>query len=262
MTIDRDRPAFGWANVTPAAEASIARKPGERIGDKAVGASDTATNSIASEEDRVERARLLSIRPMGDVEDTDPERRVLAHERILQVLIAHLAETEPKFITRLNAVFTETAHVGRREHDHTDTHAYADQFVREVRRLIERRTELDAAHGLSPKHLSASAESRNAAAVTSDDRAITLIEVSLRAGIWAVTTDGRFHGHYIRDQAAFDAAEAVAFAVVAGGGAADILWTDARAEPGGDSDQTAAARIGVVRTMEFRAGSAPIPRQH
>jgi len=33
------------------------------------------------------------------IENTDLERRVLAHEQILQVLIAHLAEAEPKFST-------------------------------------------------------------------------------------------------------------------------------------------------------------------
>jgi hypothetical protein len=30
-----------------------------------------------------------------DIENTDLERRVLAHEQILKVLIAHMAETEP-----------------------------------------------------------------------------------------------------------------------------------------------------------------------
>jgi len=34
------------------------------------------------------------------------ERKVLAHEQILQVLIGHLAETEPKFLDRLKAIFT------------------------------------------------------------------------------------------------------------------------------------------------------------
>ena len=34
-------------------------------------------------------------------ENTDLERRVLAHERILQVLISHMAESEPKFLDRL-----------------------------------------------------------------------------------------------------------------------------------------------------------------
>jgi hypothetical protein len=72
-------------------------------------------------------------------EDTDLERRVLAHERILQAFIAHIAEAEPEFIARLSAVFSQTSQMGRREYDYTDTHAYADQFIQEVFRLIERR---------------------------------------------------------------------------------------------------------------------------
>jgi hypothetical protein len=93
---------------------------------------------------------MRSAWPTGDVEDTDLERRVLAHERILQALIAHIAEGEPKFIDRLSAVFSETTQMDRCEHDYTDTHAYADQFVQEVLRLIARRNEPDAACGPTP----------------------------------------------------------------------------------------------------------------
>ncbi len=35
------------------------------------------------------------------VEDTDLERRVLAHEQILQALIAQLAERQPGFLDRM-----------------------------------------------------------------------------------------------------------------------------------------------------------------
>ena len=43
------------------------------------------------------------------------ERKVLAHEQILQVLIGHLAETEPKFLERLKAVFTHHHILGSNE---------------------------------------------------------------------------------------------------------------------------------------------------
>ncbi len=52
------------------------------------------------------------------IEDTDLERRVLAHERILQVLIAHMAEGEPKFLDRLRAIFTRHHTLGADEHDY------------------------------------------------------------------------------------------------------------------------------------------------
>lgn len=261
MTIESNRPARGPANVAPGTETASARNAGERIGDASVGISEAAANSIASEKNRVERSKVRSIWPAGDVEDTDLERRVLAHERILQALIAHIAEAEPEFIARLSAVFSETSQVGRREHDYIDTHAYADQFVQQVLRLIARRNEPDAAQGPTPAHLSAFAESRDVG-IALEVRPVTLLKVSYRSGIWAVTKDGQFFGHYIGDQSAFDAAEAAAFAVVAGGGAADVVWNEVRGQPGA-SDQAGGSEApssGVVRTMEFRAGSVRIVR--
>ena len=47
----------------------------------------------------------------------------------------------------------------------------------------------------------------------------TLFEVAHRGGIWEVTKDGRFYGHYLSQQPAFDAVEAAAHAAVASGGA-------------------------------------------
>jgi len=49
------------------------------------------------------------------VENTDLERRVLAHEQILQVPIAHMAEAEPKFLERLEQIFTEHHTLGADE---------------------------------------------------------------------------------------------------------------------------------------------------
>ena len=72
------------------------------------------------------------------VENTDLERRVLAHEQILQVLIAHLAEAEPKFLERLQQIFSRHRVMGAEEQDYTDTSQYAEQFIRQVERLREK----------------------------------------------------------------------------------------------------------------------------
>lgn len=71
------------------------------------------------------------------IENTDLERRVLAHERILQVLIAHIAENEPKFLDRLRIVFTHTHTLGADEHEYVGTDQYAEQFVRQIEILQE-----------------------------------------------------------------------------------------------------------------------------
>ena len=72
-----------------------------------------------------------------NVENTDLERRVLAHEQILQVLIAHMAEAEPKFLDRLQQIFTKHHTLGD-EQDYTGTAAFAEQFIRHVIRLRDR----------------------------------------------------------------------------------------------------------------------------
>ncbi|WIM09295.1 hypothetical protein [Enhydrobacter sp.] len=78
-------------------------------------------------------------------------------------------------------------------------------------------------------------------------RPVTRLEVRRRESIWEITSDGRLCGHYDDDQPAFDAAEAMALALVADGGAADLLWTDARPQSGVPD-----------RIIEFRSGSTTI----
>lgn len=74
------------------------------------------------------------------IENTDLERRVLAHERILQVLIAHIAEGEPKFLDRLRVVFAHSHTLGADEQDYVGTEQYARQFVRQIEILQEEKS--------------------------------------------------------------------------------------------------------------------------
>ena len=66
-----------------------------------------------------------------DVENTDLERRVSAHQ---QIFIAHMAEGEPKFLDRLQQIFTKHHTLGADEQDYTDTAGYAEQFIQQVAR--------------------------------------------------------------------------------------------------------------------------------
>ena len=84
---------------------------------------------------------------------------------------------------------------------------------------------------------------------------VTRLEVRRSTGLWQVTRNGQFHGHYDADQSAFDAAEAVALDVVANGGAADLWWND---RP--QSEESDPAARSVSRTIEFRSGSTRIVR--
>ena len=194
-----------------------------------------------------------------DVEDTDLERRVLAYERILQALIAHMAEAEPSFVARLSAIFRDPFRASRGEHDPVNTHAYADRFVEAVVRLMEHRAARDAVREPTPRDPRDNVgEDKDVVAVL-EGPAATLLQISHCADIWELTKDGSFYGHYAADQSAFDAAEAAAFAIVAAGGTADLLWNDEQPQW---SEERDVSPFDVVQTMEFRAGSTRITREY
>jgi hypothetical protein len=162
-----------------------------------------------------------SPRSLAEPEDTDLERRVLAHERILQALIAHMAESEPEFVERLESAFGGSMRVSRREHDFTDTDAYAERFIRGIRRLDDR-PEKVAARSASDAPRPADVDP--VPYMVEQPKIVpTLLQLERRAGIWELTKDGVFYGHYHEPQPAFDAANAAARAIVANGGSADIL---------------------------------------
>lgn len=77
--------------------------------------------------------------PIASPETTELERRVLAHERILQALIAYMARTEPRFVDHLRERFVEPMSMARHEHDHRETDIYAAEFIRAVMLLGEAR---------------------------------------------------------------------------------------------------------------------------
>ena len=93
--------------------------------------------------------RLFSRRPQWTLQ-TRPEEELLWTSEIrilsgaflrtnrLQVLIAHLAEAEPKFLDRLQQIFTKHHTLGADEQDYTDTAAYAEQFIHQVARLRDK----------------------------------------------------------------------------------------------------------------------------
>lgn len=71
-----------------------------------------------------------------DPEDTDLERRVLAHARILRTLIRFLAEERPEFLPRLKSAFGAGHNIGEYEQDFSSTEQYGDIFIRSIEREI------------------------------------------------------------------------------------------------------------------------------
>ena len=151
-------------------------------------------------------------------EDTDLERRVLAHEQILQALIAHMVETEPRFLERLSSTFSHPVHMGAEQPARPDTATYAALFVREV-------IKLGGSEGPIPEVVS-----------RWDDLWPTQGEINLvnenvpvrfevRQGdeLWEVMRNGRLFGGYVSRAGALEAAQMAVHDVFCGGGSAELL---------------------------------------
>jgi hypothetical protein len=76
-----------------------------------------------------------------NIENTDLERRVLAHERILRALIRHIAEEQPDILMRLKQTFSLGHVLGEDEQDYVSTQQYGDQFIRAIELAIARKAD-------------------------------------------------------------------------------------------------------------------------
>jgi hypothetical protein len=153
----------------------------------------------------VPAASLANAKP----EATDLERRVLAHERVLQALIAYMARTEPRFIDHLRDRFVEPMRMAKHEHDHRETDDYAEDFIRAVMLLGDRRAPQAHAPGMTDKQ--PVPQKRGAGQGSAVDRSERLdrVQIRQRSGIWEVKVDGKFHGDYHQKEHALAAAALV-----------------------------------------------------
>lgn len=145
--------------------------------------------------------------PMASPQTTDLERRVLAHERILQALIAYMARTEPRFIDHLRARFVEPMSMARHEHDYRETDDYAEEFVRAVMLLGEARAPKSKEPDIAEKQL-VPPRNKGEKGSSMEDRPAQRdgVEVRERNGIWEVQVDGKFRGDYYQKEHALAAA--------------------------------------------------------
>lgn len=150
-------------------------------------------------------------------ENTDLERRVFAHEQILQALMAQLAESEPGFLDHIRDRFA-TARRGSYEHDYVETADYAEAFLHEVMRLVR------AHDAKSPTQPPANAERPTPAAKPSELDHPVVIHTSPVGGVWHVTRDRVFHGDYLAEAPARDAAEKAAHEIERQGGRAELIF--------------------------------------
>ncbi|WP_259972798.1 hypothetical protein [Leisingera caerulea] len=127
---------------------------------------------------------------------TDLERRVLAHERILQSLIAYMSRTDPRFLDHLKKRFVEPMAMVRHEHDHRNADDYAEEFIRAVMALGETKLPKAASSRVLVKPLHKPEEKQTSAHPYRPTAEAERVRVRERNGIWEVKVDGVFHGDY------------------------------------------------------------------
>ena len=153
------------------------------------------------------------------IDDTDAGRRALAHEQILQALIAHMVETEPRFLERLSATFSNPVRLGPSAKDYTDTAAYAARFVREIIRLgdVQNAPPVSSRVALWDDLWPTAGEDN-----LRQENVPVQFEVRPRDDLWEVTRDGRLLGGYVSRTGALEAAQRAVHAIFCVGGSAEL----------------------------------------
>lgn len=137
---------------------------------------------------------------------TDLERRVLAHEKVLQALIAFMARSEPRLIDHLIERFVELPGIARREDDPHGTADCTEEFIRaampleEVRATEAEEPEMTNMKFVPPKEMGERENPMNQPAPRDG------VQVRQRHGIWEVRVDGKFRGDYHQQEHALAAA--------------------------------------------------------
>ncbi|MCU9848960.1 hypothetical protein OEZ60_13195 [Defluviimonas sp. WL0024] len=144
--------------------------------------------------------------PIASPETTDLERRVLAHEKVLQALIAFMARAEPRFIEHLKERFVEPMSMARHEHDHRQTDDYAEEFIRAVMLLGEVRTPGPKETNVIDEQSGSRKGQERKGSLMEHPAKFDRVQVRDRNGIWEVKVDGKFSGDYHQKEQAVAAA--------------------------------------------------------
>lgn len=135
-------------------------------------------------------------RPQNSPDDTDLERRVLAHERVLQTLIAYMSGSEPRFIEHLRKVFVEPMTMERHEQDYRGSDDYAEEFIRAI--MVGGIGPASPVAAVRPRELKRAGEETGTVpdAGGSGNRVV----VTERNGIWCVKVGDEFHGEFVQKE--------------------------------------------------------------
>jgi hypothetical protein len=152
-------------------------------------------------------------------ENLDLARRVLAHEQILQALIAYMVETDAEILKRMTAAFSNPVRLDGVT-DGPDTAAYAARFVREVIRLgkPDASTDTGSLVALWDDLWPTSGEAN-----LLNENIPVRFEITKRDDLWELTRNGRLNGGFVSQTGALQAAHAAMQDIFCAGGSAELI---------------------------------------
>lgn len=128
--------------------------------------------------------------------DTDLERRVLAHERVLQALIAYMSRSEPRFIEHLRKIFVEPMTMERHEQDYRGADDYAEEFIRAI--VVTSGDRASARNAVqAPEPIQTGGEKDEVPVARERANSIAVTE---RNGIWCVKIGEKSLGEFVRKE--------------------------------------------------------------
>lgn len=157
---------------------------------------------------------------MSDV-NADLMRRVLAHEQILQALVAYMVESDVGMLDRLREAFSQPVHLGPEGFD--DTATYAARFVRDVIRTGVHTGGEDAKPGPSLVSLWDDLWPTLGEGQLLNGHVPVRFEIQKRDDMWEVLRDGRLCGGYISQEGALESAQIAIHDIFCTGGSAELV---------------------------------------
>jgi hypothetical protein len=158
-----------------------------------------------------------------DDQATDIERRVAAHDQILQALIAYLVESDTKILEHMREALSQPVKIG--PDAFTDSAAYAARFVREV---IRRDVARFPAASPSPTALWDDLWPTSGEDQLLNENVPVRFEILQRDDMWEVLRNGKLCGGYISRKNALEAAHNAIHDIFCNGGSAELIASQPR----------------------------------
>lgn len=139
--------------------------------------------------------------------DAELERLDIAHERVLQAMIAYMERNDPKFLDRLMDRLANPKKRPNATGSYGDFKDYAGEFLHAEKRLGETILPLSPSPQRNARISSTATDASDLGLDVTVSRQVSRICVSKTNGLWQVKVDGEFFGDFGQEDDAMTAVD-------------------------------------------------------